>query len=42
VIMGNGALPRLVARIEEHEREMTMLARGLFGRWLEHVVGAGR
>jgi GMP synthase-like glutamine amidotransferase len=38
-IMGDGALPRLLAQIKEHEREMTTLARALFARWLEHVVG---
>jgi hypothetical protein len=40
-IMGEGVLPRLLAEIEEQEREMTGLARALFARWLEHVVGVG-
>ncbi len=37
-IMGAAALPRLLAEIERHEREMNGLARQLFARWLEHVV----
>jgi GMP synthase-like glutamine amidotransferase len=40
-IMGDDALPRLLTEIDAHEREMTGLARTLFGRWLEHVIGAG-
>jgi GMP synthase-like glutamine amidotransferase len=40
-MMGDGALPRLLAQIEEHEPEMTTLARTLFARWLERVVGDG-
>ena len=39
-IMGKGALPRLLAKIDGHEREMTRLARTLFAGWLENVVGA--
>lgn len=39
-IMGQEALPRLLAQIERQEREMTELARRMFARWLEHVVGA--
>jgi GMP synthase (glutamine-hydrolysing) len=40
-MLGAGALPRLLERIEAHEREMTALARLLFAAWLEHVVVAG-
>lgn len=39
-IMGDGALPRLLDQVKAHEAEMTELARTLFARWLEHVVGA--
>lgn len=38
-IMGDRALPRLLDQIGAHEREMTSLARRLFGAWLEHAVG---
>jgi GMP synthase-like glutamine amidotransferase len=38
-IMGEGALPRLLNEVHEHEREMTDLARALFAAWLTHVVG---
>lgn len=38
-IMGTGALPRLVSELAEHERQMTTLARALFGAWLDRVVG---
>jgi GMP synthase (glutamine-hydrolysing) len=38
-IMGKGALPRLLAQIGAHEREMTRLARNLFAEWLENLVG---
>jgi GMP synthase (glutamine-hydrolysing) len=41
-IMGAGALPRMIAEIQRREPEMTGLARTLFARWLEHVVGARR
>lgn len=37
-IMGGEALPRLLAQIEAHEREMVGFARALFAAWLEHVV----
>jgi GMP synthase-like glutamine amidotransferase len=40
--LGPGALPLLLEQIAAHEREMTALARRLFGGWLEHVVGASR
>jgi GMP synthase (glutamine-hydrolysing) len=36
-IMGTGALPRLLDDVAAHEREMTALARRLFGAWLDHV-----
>lgn len=39
-IMGEGALPRLLDELACHEHQMTALARGLFGAWLERVVGA--
>lgn len=39
-IMGEGALTQLLDEVKAHEDEMTSLARTLFGRWLEHVVGA--
>lgn len=39
-IMGEGALPRLLDDLKAHEDAMTGLARELFSRWLEHVVGA--
>jgi GMP synthase-like glutamine amidotransferase len=32
-------LARLVNQVADHEEEMTRLARTLFARWLEHVVG---
>jgi GMP synthase-like glutamine amidotransferase len=38
-IMGEGALPRLLAEVEGQEREMTGLARTLFAGWIEHVIG---
>jgi GMP synthase-like glutamine amidotransferase len=38
-IMGEGALPRLLGEVQEHEHEMTDLARVLFAAWLTHVVG---
>lgn len=41
-ILGAGALPRLLADVATHEDAMTGLARTLFGRWLEHVVGVAR
>jgi GMP synthase-like glutamine amidotransferase len=37
-IKGPGALPRMLAEIAAHEREMTSLARRLFAGWLEYVV----
>jgi GMP synthase (glutamine-hydrolysing) len=37
-ILGPGALPRLIGEVAEREREMTGLARRLFGAWLDHVV----
>ncbi len=37
--LGEGALPRLVEQIRQHEHESTGLARRLFAAWLEHVVG---
>lgn len=41
-IMGEGSLPRLIADVTQSELEMTSLARGLFARWLERVVGLER
>lgn len=41
-IMGEGALPRMIAALRASEGEMTSLARGLFARWLEQVVGLER
>ncbi|MGH2859074.1 MAG: type 1 glutamine amidotransferase [Solirubrobacteraceae bacterium] len=38
-LLGDGALPRLVAQVREHEMQATALARTLFAAWLEHVVG---
>ena len=38
-IMGDEALPRLLAQIDAHEGDMTGLARTLFAGWLEHAVG---
>ena len=38
-IMGEGAVPRLLAQVDVNEREMTGLARALFARWLGHVLG---
>jgi GMP synthase-like glutamine amidotransferase len=35
-VMGESALPRLLEDLTAHEREMTGLARRLFGAWLEH------
>jgi len=39
-LMGEGALPRPLARIAAAEDEMTGLARLLFAAWLERIVGA--
>lgn len=38
-LMGEGALARLLELVAEHEQPMTGMARLLFARWLEHVVG---
>jgi GMP synthase-like glutamine amidotransferase len=38
-LLGDGALPRLVAEVRRHEDETTGLARRLFAAWLERVVG---
>lgn len=38
-LYGHGALPRLLEQISHHEYEMVALARRLFARWLERVVG---
>jgi GMP synthase-like glutamine amidotransferase len=38
-VLGEGALPRLLDEIRAREDEMTRLARTLFARWLEKVVG---
>jgi GMP synthase (glutamine-hydrolysing) len=38
--LGPGALESLLAAVEEHAEVTLPLARGLFGGWLEHVVGA--
>jgi GMP synthase-like glutamine amidotransferase len=40
--LGPGALERLIAGVEENAKATLPLARSLFGRWLEAVVGAGR
>jgi GMP synthase (glutamine-hydrolysing) len=37
-IMGERALPRLLAEIEIHEQQMAALARTVFATWLERVV----
>ena len=37
-IMGRGAMPRLIERLEQHAPDMLRLARRLFGRWLELVA----
>jgi GMP synthase (glutamine-hydrolysing) len=39
-LMGEDALPRLLAAVRAHEDEMTRLARRLFAAWLERVVDA--
>lgn len=39
-LMGAGAMPRLLDQVSAAEDEMTILARRLFGAWLERVVGA--
>jgi GMP synthase-like glutamine amidotransferase len=36
--LGPGALDRLLTDVAEHVDETVPLARGIFGRWLEHVV----
>ena len=41
-LMGEDALPQLLAEISAREGEMTRLARKLFAAWLERVVGAPR
>jgi len=41
-LMGDDALPRLLAEIEAREDEMTRLARTVFAAWLERVVVAPR
>jgi GMP synthase-like glutamine amidotransferase len=41
-IMGEGALPRLVDRVQAHEREMADLAGEVFAAWLERVVAGSR
>ena len=38
-ILGPGALERLVAEVAEHASTTVPLARAVFGRWLERVVG---
>jgi GMP synthase (glutamine-hydrolysing) len=38
-MLGDDALPRLVEEVRRHEARATALARRLFARWLEHVVG---
>jgi hypothetical protein len=39
-LWGPGALPRLIAELEPEAGGMVSLARSLFGRWLDDVVGA--
>ena len=41
-ILGPGALTRLVDEVKAHADTTLPLARELFGRWIELVVGAGR
>jgi GMP synthase-like glutamine amidotransferase len=41
-LLGDGALPWLVEEVRAREVESTALARGMFARWLEHVVGLDR
>ena len=41
-LLGDDGLERLTAAVGHHELESVALARGLFARWLEHVVGADR
>jgi GMP synthase (glutamine-hydrolysing) len=38
-LLGDGALPSLVAAVERHEARSVALARRLLAAWLEHVVG---
>jgi GMP synthase (glutamine-hydrolysing) len=38
-ILGPGALERLVGEVEANAQTTVPLARAIFGRWLEHVVG---
>jgi GMP synthase-like glutamine amidotransferase len=41
-LLGDDALPRLVAEVEQREREMIDLARRLLAAWLQRVVGLER
>jgi GMP synthase (glutamine-hydrolysing) len=41
-IMGEGALPRLLGEVQQHEHQMTDLARDLFAAWLTEVVSPAR
>jgi GMP synthase (glutamine-hydrolysing) len=41
-LLGPGALPTLVEQVRRSEAASTGLARRLFGRWLERVVGLSR
>jgi GMP synthase-like glutamine amidotransferase len=41
-LLGDDALPRLVADVQLHELAATALARRLFAAWLERVVGLSR
>ncbi|HWE33676.1 MAG TPA: type 1 glutamine amidotransferase [Solirubrobacteraceae bacterium] len=41
-LLGAAALPRLVGEVRRTEADSTGLARRLFGRWLERVVGLSR
>jgi GMP synthase-like glutamine amidotransferase len=38
-LLGDGALPSLVAELKRHEARSIVLARRLLAAWLEHVVG---
>jgi GMP synthase (glutamine-hydrolysing) len=38
-LLGERALPTLIAQVRRHEAQTTGLARRLFAAWLEHVVG---
>jgi GMP synthase-like glutamine amidotransferase len=41
-LLGDHGLAHLVGEVQRHEHESLALARALFARWLEHVVGVRR